>query len=211
MLILSSCGTEIKDTWIEKKVIVTKKIKEKKLTVSEKQIIDIKTNLDKLKNVELSEMDLDMINSGIVNLYNQKMEIKALDKNDIKICDNLDKDNIDNCKKRFFIASNNIKWCDLLKSEDMQRICKNRIIEKKASKEFDEKICEKMTFQKQEWVDWGEDMYLNMWKQEIDNCKNRIFIEKAIVKKDVNICKNISTKNEQNNCEDFVGMELNNK
>jgi len=214
---LVSCWNEIEkevnNKIEEKKEIVLKTNSDNINTNSgwELTIWDIKNNLTKLKSVEIDTVDLDMINSNIELLYNNKVELEALKSNDIKICDKInDEGSNDSCKKRFFIAANDVKSCDLLKATDMQGVCKNSIIEKIASKSLNEELCEKMTFQKQENPNLEEELVLENWKVEIQNCKNRVLIEKAISKKDSNICNNISQENERNNCEELVKMEIEN-
>ena len=198
---------EIKNEVIENNNPETFDNIDKKVSIS-----DIKNNLTKLESINIDSIDLNMINTNIELLYNNKIELEALKINDIKICEKIsDEGSNDSCKKRFFIAKNDIKWCDLLKATDMQRICKNNIIEKEASKTFNEKLCEKMIFQKQENPDWIEILVLENWTEEIQNCKNRVLIEKSIFKKNINICENISNKNEVNMCKELVKMEIENK
>lgn len=216
LFVLASCNAEV-----EKK---TNNISEKKVLKEVKNVdtdipeiwsnitfSDLKTNLDKLKKINLSGEDMDLLNSNIISIYNNKLQSQAIDENNISLCNKLDKNYVESCKKEIIIKSENIKNCDSLTEDFNKRSCKNSILKEQAISKLDEKICDTFISGKQNTIEWYETLVdTNENQFEINDCKNRVFEKQAIKNLDISICKKMPNKYEIWSCEELVKMQKEN-
>lgn len=180
-------------------------IKETKIDFS-----TLEKNLEKLKNIKISSENLDLLNSEIINMYDQAIYEEALKEKNVEICKKAERNYVEECKKMIFIEKKDINSCDTLKEENAKIYCKNEILKANALEKLDEKLCDKLIFPKEGNIEWEEDKNVlenNFQKEEIQNCKITVLNTKALKEKNPNICKKIPIKEEQKNCIDFVKSE----
>lgn len=128
---------------------------------------DLHKNIDKLKEVNLSNEDLEEINSFLLGFYNDKLLNKAVNNKNLLDCDWLDNYYKNECKKKIIIEKWDLKSCDELKSEEENLYCKNEIFIKKAIEKLDLKECNNI-----ENKEFKEECIFTV-KEEINNKNNK--------------------------------------
>lgn len=202
LLILTSCGGEkqenIKEaktnnsTWINK-------VQEKNIdnNIDEEEIktfSKVENSFKKLKNIEISEEDLQLLDETVNSIYNSNIINKATESNDTNLCSKLEENYKNNCVNNVILSSKDEKQCEILSKTGAINNCKNGIRQDIAYEKLDEKLCDEM-------IDESND------KSEINSCKNRILEEKAIKNLDIRLCDKINDESIKDICKDMVEME----
>jgi len=123
------------------------------------------------------------------NDYNKNM---AFEKMDIKYCEKLEWEKIDECKIKIFNKKWEKNYCDKLSDSNNIKSCKNDYNRNMAFEKMDITYCDKL--------EWEDDLVKS-------RCKTEIFIEKARKNKDVKICNSIQEEWEKRMCKDRVNVE----
>lgn len=159
---------------------------------------DLKENLEKIKDIDLPPMEAEMLNYELKHIFTSNIKKESIDKNDIKICEKLNADEIEWCKTEFIynkaMTSNNPSDCEAITDTWSINSCKNNIFLTQANKKSDISICDKI-------IDNSEEKF------ELNMCKNNILLEKARKDLDSNICNKITTDMEKQMCTDMIKME----
>jgi len=159
-----------------------------------KTVSDIEKRLSKLKEIEVSNTDLKMLDYTINSIYISSIRNKAQEKNDINICSKLNGNDQYSCKKSVLVKAWDIEKCSLLTDTWSINTCKNEIISNKAQINLDEKICENI-------IDESE------LKFEVNSCRIMALTNKAIKSLDSKMCNKISNELEKNMCIERVKIE----
>ena len=176
-------------------------------------ILDLEKNISKLKDIGFNDENLRSLNEQVVWMFNNSIENKAIKDNNIEVCNKLDENYVEYCKKQVIIKSGNIDSCDDLSQDYLKRECKNTILKELSLDQLDENICDKLIFEeiKNTWESDIVEITISEKEFEINNCKNRVFNKKATKNIDSTFCKEISEENEILMCEELVKMEEENK
>ena len=157
------------------------------------EINELEKNLAKVKNIELESWELEFINLELVEIFNRQIEKKALNDNDLSICEQLE-DNVDDCKYNVTVMSKDINNCDKLLEESYILNCKNDITVNIATEDLDESICNDIIDES------GE-------KHIFNSCITRVIMSKASQNWDSNLCNKINNLADQSVCIEAVEME----